>query len=656
MDSLREKTEELLPGIGDSDPHWTASIFAVWNLIIRPPRTRYSRLELLQDFPAARFRLLDQLAHRRHFHVTNPRGIPLACTVFEPIVPVSLGAEQERACIVYCHGNGSCRLAGFRLARVFLPLGIALCCFDFAGSGMSGGEYVSLGYYERDDLGSVIDHLRNELGFARIGLWGYSMGAVTTLMHAARDPSLAGVVADSPFCDLWTLIKEVCFHFVRLPSLLVAPVLQVIRLVIQQKAGFDICDVSPQAHVGNSFVPALFLHGEQDVFVTPAHSERLRQAYCGEAQRLTMPNASHASNRADKFIARAAVFLVRALRWESFLPTGSGERAFAELEAGRLLGRVGGAQRRDEIPAMPAEVATRITRFLQSKEPQNICSGLLQAALSICPPYRGAEFLSSGFSSSVGASPSPCGRRRSIHRTTSCPARFMGQVTFPDHQAELGLCWVRSAHASADGGGVECALLSTSVASLTSVALARRAGGAGRAVSAGDLQCTSVEPKDVGTLSLEVGRPYDIVLIVGSSGVVELQVDGRTVACASATALPCQVGAASSSSVQELHLWIVQWKQNAAGGDVDDDAIGVQLHLDSAPAEQEPDVATFSLGPRRRPISIADEATPAEPPLEERMAETLATLCFGRPVLSSASRAHLRSGIYFEDGAVDCSI
>jgi len=173
-------------------------------------------------------------------------------------------------------------------------------------------------------------------------------------------------------------------------------------------------------------------------------------------------------------------------------------------------------------------------------------------------------------------------------------------------------------------------------------------------VSAGDLQCTSVEPKDVGTLSLEVGRPYDIVLIVGSSGAVELQVDGRTVACASAPAPPCQAGAASSSSDQELHLWILQWKQNAAG--VDDDAVGVQLHLDSAPAEQEPDVATFSLGPRRRPISIAAEAPPAEPPLEERMAETLATLCFGPPVLSSASRAHLRSGIYFEDGAVDCSI
>lgn len=33
-----------------------------------------------------------------------------------------------------------------------LTLGATLVAFDFAGSGRSGGEYVSLGYYERDDL------------------------------------------------------------------------------------------------------------------------------------------------------------------------------------------------------------------------------------------------------------------------------------------------------------------------------------------------------------------------------------------------------------------------------------------------------------------------------------------------------------------------
>ena len=33
-------------------------------------------------------------------------------------------------------------------------------CFDFAGSGLSDGEYVSLGYWEKEDLAKVIEYLR----------------------------------------------------------------------------------------------------------------------------------------------------------------------------------------------------------------------------------------------------------------------------------------------------------------------------------------------------------------------------------------------------------------------------------------------------------------------------------------------------------------
>lgn len=34
------------------------------------------------------------------------------------------------------------------------------------------------------------------------------MGAVTALMHADRDPSIAGLVLDSPFTSLRTLAEE----------------------------------------------------------------------------------------------------------------------------------------------------------------------------------------------------------------------------------------------------------------------------------------------------------------------------------------------------------------------------------------------------------------------------------------------------------------
>lgn len=55
-------------------------------------------------------------------------------------------------CVVYMHGNSSARVEALPQLSLALSLGATLVSFDFAGSGKSGGEHVSLGYYERDDL------------------------------------------------------------------------------------------------------------------------------------------------------------------------------------------------------------------------------------------------------------------------------------------------------------------------------------------------------------------------------------------------------------------------------------------------------------------------------------------------------------------------
>jgi len=103
-----------------------------------------------------------------------------------------------------------------------------LLCFDFAGCGESEGEYITLGWYERDDAALIIEHLRNNRNVSSIALWGRSMGAVTTLLHADRDPSIAGIICDSPFSDLKKLINELSSKFTKIPSFLVSPLLRII--------------------------------------------------------------------------------------------------------------------------------------------------------------------------------------------------------------------------------------------------------------------------------------------------------------------------------------------------------------------------------------------------------------------------------------------
>lgn len=72
------------------------------------------------------------------------------------------------------------------MVRLLLPEDICVCCLDFAGSGLSGGEYITLGKREPRDLKIIVTFLRT-IGLVQIGLWGRSMGAVTAL-RSVRQP------------------------------------------------------------------------------------------------------------------------------------------------------------------------------------------------------------------------------------------------------------------------------------------------------------------------------------------------------------------------------------------------------------------------------------------------------------------------------------
>jgi len=158
--------------------------FKLWNLVIRPPRTVYDSSQLgPTEFMAGGIR-----AARRDLHLRSKSGKMLACSHFVP--------RQDRKkelrkfpVIIYLHGNSSSRLEAWSLVGTLISQNISLFCYDAAGCGMSEGEYVSLGWHERDDLAAVIAHLRHSPFCGPIGIWGRSMGAATALLHADLIPT-----------------------------------------------------------------------------------------------------------------------------------------------------------------------------------------------------------------------------------------------------------------------------------------------------------------------------------------------------------------------------------------------------------------------------------------------------------------------------------
>mmetsp|Transcript_3245 Transcript_3245/g.4432 ORF Transcript_3245/g.4432 Transcript_3245/m.4432 type:complete len:693 (-) Transcript_3245:231-2309(-) len=279
------------------------------NAFIRPPRADY-KVETLGP-PA--FNFCGRRFTRTDFALKTKRGKTLQCSHWEPVDRTS----DRIPCVIYMHGNSSARVEVLPQLSYLLSLGVAVFSFDFAGSGQSDGEYVSLGYYEREDLMCVIAHLRNTNVVSTIALWGRSMGAATALMHGDRDPSIACMILDSSFADLTQLAVEMVEkgreQGIVVPQFVVNIAIRLIRNSVRKSAEFDIKHISPISHADKCFIPALFVAGEHDDFINPHHSQQIYAKYAGD-KNIILVEGDHNSPRPKFMFDSASIFLQTCLQ------------------------------------------------------------------------------------------------------------------------------------------------------------------------------------------------------------------------------------------------------------------------------------------------------------------------------------------------------
>ena len=135
----------------------------ICKLIIRPLREKYSPDS---DLGPRNFILKGKVYTRNDIEIKNSRGHTLQCSWFCP----KFSEKASLPCIIYCHGNCGSRCDALDIAKSLLPIGMIVFALDFSGSGLSDGEYVSLGYYESWDLKTVIEYIKNSGKASCIGL------------------------------------------------------------------------------------------------------------------------------------------------------------------------------------------------------------------------------------------------------------------------------------------------------------------------------------------------------------------------------------------------------------------------------------------------------------------------------------------------------
>jgi pimeloyl-ACP methyl ester carboxylesterase len=115
-------------------------------------------------------------------------------------IPAS--APNDR-CVLLIHGYADAKVGAIAWAPLLHRLGLNILAIDLRAHGDSGGRFSTGGFWERDDLGQVIDEIiasrPNQTG--KIILFGISLGAAVAVAVAARRSDIAGLILESPFAD-----------------------------------------------------------------------------------------------------------------------------------------------------------------------------------------------------------------------------------------------------------------------------------------------------------------------------------------------------------------------------------------------------------------------------------------------------------------------
>jgi alpha-beta hydrolase superfamily lysophospholipase len=199
--------------------------------------------------------------------------------------------------VVVLHGAGSAKESHFDFARLCRESGMAALCFDARGHGASEGDF---GPDAIDDVLAMCDLLREHT--PRVALRGSSMGGFCAIHAAARDPSLAAVVAICPAPEdrLLRGLRSGDFEF-RCDTAATEPWLE----------AADLYDSARRLGVDTAL---LLLHARGDERIPYTVSERLFRAAHEPKRLLLFPGGHHRSLQHDlevqtlslRFVERAA--------------------------------------------------------------------------------------------------------------------------------------------------------------------------------------------------------------------------------------------------------------------------------------------------------------------------------------------------------------
>ncbi len=220
--------------------------------------------------------------------ITNKDGLKLWAEVY----PTQVDSE---VIILAVHGYTVDHRDIAPAIKPFVEKGYTVITPDQRGRGNSEGNFLGMGYLEKNDVIDWISEINMKYPDSTIFLYGESMGAAT-VMQAASQPLASNVVAiieDCGYTSAYEMFEDQLKERFGLPAF---PFLPAAEIVGQFRAGYNFSNASPIKALKTATLPILFIHGGSDDYVPTWMGQELYDSYTGKKELLIVPGADHGAS------------------------------------------------------------------------------------------------------------------------------------------------------------------------------------------------------------------------------------------------------------------------------------------------------------------------------------------------------------------------
>lgn len=217
--------------------------------------------------------------------------------------------ENSHKWVIVVHGYGSNGRLMYYAGRNFYQKGFNILIPDLRGHGISGANYIGMGWDDRLDIVCWIKEILKKDKKAKIILYGVSMGASTILMASGEKlpKNVKCIISDCGYTSAYDVFKHQLKKFHKIPAF---PLLDLMSIICKCKNNYSLKEASALKQIKKNNLPIFFIHGAEDDFVPTHMVFELYNETKSEKELMIVNGAGHGvSEMIDKELYWKRIFL-----------------------------------------------------------------------------------------------------------------------------------------------------------------------------------------------------------------------------------------------------------------------------------------------------------------------------------------------------------